>query len=102
MPIYPYVCQDCGHYFEKLSRTFEVQEVSCPECKSQNNKRQMTVPYVRMGGIREPGSAAQERDSAIDAHARRGDFGSASREAEKSGMDQADVNIIRKGGEWRD
>lgn len=102
MPIYPFVCQDCGNYFEKLFRTFEVQEVSCPECNSQNNKRQMTVPYVRMGGIREPGSAAQETNAAIESHADKGDFASASREAEKRGLDQSDVNVIRKGGEWRD
>ena len=33
MPIYEYLCQDCGTKFEKLvRRTSDVPELTCPSC----------------------------------------------------------------------
>jgi putative FmdB family regulatory protein len=42
MPIYEYVCQDCGEQFEWLLRGDEKPE--CPACGRGNLARQMSVP----------------------------------------------------------
>ncbi len=44
MPIYEFVCEDCGHEFETLVRNRdEVSNVTCPKCKSSRLKRLMSV-----------------------------------------------------------
>ena len=96
MPIYPYTCADCGHPFEILSRTFEVREAPCPQCNGLNTKRQLTVPIVRVGRSRD------SEDAPIEYYADRGDFYSASIEAERAGKSESDVKLIREGGEWRE
>ena len=102
MPIYSYACEDCGNRFEILSRTFDVQEVACTQCKSLNTKKQLTVPYVRMGRSRGPANEYAAQDAAIEHYADKGDFSSASREAEKAGKSDLDVKLIRQGKEWRE
>ena len=102
MPIYPYSCKDCGNRFEILSRTFDVGEVSCPQCKSLNTKRQLSIPIVRVGRTREAASESAARDAAIEHYADRGDFTSAAREAEKAGMNDVEVKSIGQGMEWRE
>ncbi|HDD43260.1 MAG TPA: zinc ribbon domain-containing protein [Candidatus Desulfofervidus auxilii] len=37
MPIYEYVCEDCGERFECL--VFGNEKISCPKCKGENLKR---------------------------------------------------------------
>ncbi|MBM4140879.1 MAG: zinc ribbon domain-containing protein [Nitrospira sp.] len=41
MPIYEYKCTICGEDFEKL--VFGNQEVSCPQCSSQEIKKKFSV-----------------------------------------------------------
>ncbi len=41
MPMYDFVCQDCGRRYEdlvKLDPTGEYPGVSCPQCKSESKK----------------------------------------------------------------
>jgi putative FmdB family regulatory protein len=102
MPIYPYLCKDCGERFDILSRTFDVGEVSCKQCKSLNTERQLSIPIVRVGRTRESASESAARDAAIEYHADRGDFASAAREAEKAGMSDGEVKSVREGMEWRE
>ena len=42
MPIYEYVCEDCGTKYEKvvLSKT---PEIACPKCKSKKSTLQLSV-----------------------------------------------------------
>lgn len=35
MPIYTYICKDCGHKFDKLSS----ETIICPVCKSVKTER---------------------------------------------------------------
>lgn len=42
MPIYDYVCADCGRGFEELVRTGST--VSCPACGGSNLERKMSLP----------------------------------------------------------
>ncbi len=44
MPIYEFVCEDCGTEFEELLRKRdEASQVKCKECGSQRVKRLMSV-----------------------------------------------------------
>jgi putative FmdB family regulatory protein len=42
MPIYEYVCRDCGHQFEWLVRGEE--KPSCPSCGRERLTKQLSVP----------------------------------------------------------
>ncbi len=42
MPIYEYLCRDCGSPFEKLVRRFD-EAVACPSCAGQAVDKQLSV-----------------------------------------------------------
>lgn len=49
MPIYEYVCKDCGKEFEEL--VFSHDEIpACPECKSGATEKLISACRTRMGG----------------------------------------------------
>ena len=44
MPIYEYVCPQCGERFEKLIRSTSSQvEIRCPSCDAANVERKVSV-----------------------------------------------------------
>lgn len=44
MPIYEYVCQDCGEAYEKLVRSMTAKvEVTCPKCGSHHAEKALSV-----------------------------------------------------------
>ncbi len=49
MPIYEYKCNKCENEFEKLVFAGDDNEVSCPECKSKEVAKKMSVASF-MGG----------------------------------------------------
>lgn len=51
MPIYEYVCQDCGERFE-LVRSMKDADVStaCKTCQGVNTIRQLSVFFANSGG----------------------------------------------------
>jgi len=42
MPIFEYVCKDCGHPFEKIVPRYDSQ-VDCAHCNSANVEKQLSV-----------------------------------------------------------
>jgi putative FmdB family regulatory protein len=51
MPIYEFVCTDCGHPFEQLVlSSSKVAEVICPICKSQNVTKKISTVASRLTG----------------------------------------------------
>lgn len=42
MPIYEYVCDDCGTRYERLVLN-RAQEISCPKCESNKRTLQLSV-----------------------------------------------------------
>lgn len=49
MPIYEYVCQQCGTDFERLVPT-STTRVACPECRSRKVTRQFSAFALRSNG----------------------------------------------------
>ncbi|MDL1970732.1 MAG: zinc ribbon domain-containing protein [Candidatus Desulfofervidaceae bacterium] len=50
MPIYEYVCDDCGHRFECLVRSND--KITCPKCQGTNLTRLLSACSFSFG----PGS----------------------------------------------
>jgi putative FmdB family regulatory protein len=51
MPIYEYICQGCGHQFEKIVKLDE--SPNCPECDSGELEKQFTVAAVSTSRTRD-------------------------------------------------
>ena len=44
MPLYEYICSDCGQPFEKMMRFSEAnQSPACPTCASINTTKQLSL-----------------------------------------------------------
>ncbi len=50
MPIYGYVCDDCGHSLDALQKMSEDPLTECPECGQSALKRQLSAPRFRLKG----------------------------------------------------
>ncbi len=51
MPIYEYVCADCGHPFEQLVFiTSQEPKILCPACTSQNVTKKISSFASRLSG----------------------------------------------------
>jgi putative FmdB family regulatory protein len=50
MPIYEYVCSDCGHEFEKLQKMSDAPLRDCPACEAQSLKKKISAPGFRLSG----------------------------------------------------
>ena len=50
MPIYEYLCSDCGHKLDALQKLSDEPLVHCPHCAAPSLKRQMSAPSFRLKG----------------------------------------------------
>ncbi len=58
MPLYEYLCQQCGHEFEHLVRNDE--RPACPACGKRRLTKKLSVPAAHRAGSSElPCSAGQ-------------------------------------------
>ena len=61
MPIYDYRCKSCNHVFEAFVRGSKV--VTCPECKSDQLERMMSLPAIKSESTHDKAMrAAKDRD----------------------------------------
>jgi len=59
MPIYEYVCHDCGHEFEMLVRSEE--RPACPSCGRKKLTKRLSVPAAHVAAS--PADACPVRES---------------------------------------
>lgn len=50
MPIFEFVCSDCGKAFEELVRLNGMSQVSCPECQSSSVKKKVSTFASKISG----------------------------------------------------
>lgn len=51
MPIYEYICWDCGKQFEVIRPISEADApITCQHCKGENTRRMLSVFYASSGG----------------------------------------------------
>jgi putative FmdB family regulatory protein len=54
MPIFEYLCQDCGTKFEKLIRRAEDSDgLTCPSCGQKHLRTQLSTFAAHAGGTRQ-------------------------------------------------
>jgi len=50
MPIYEFVCHDCGHDFEKIQSFSDSSTPSCPNCQGVHVRRRISPPAIHFKG----------------------------------------------------
>jgi len=50
MPIYGFVCESCGHQFDRLQKLSDADPTQCPACQKETLRRQLTAPQFRLAG----------------------------------------------------
>ena len=50
MPIYEYVCSECGHELEALQKFSDAPLSRCPSCDSDGLKKKISSPGFRLSG----------------------------------------------------
>lgn len=50
MPIYEFVCQDCGHEFEKIQSFSDSGTPACPNCQGLHVQRRLSAPAIHFKG----------------------------------------------------
>ncbi|TNF89521.1 MAG: zinc ribbon domain-containing protein [Gammaproteobacteria bacterium] len=50
MPIYEYICGDCGHEFDKLQKMSDAPLRDCPACDEESLKKKISAPGFRLSG----------------------------------------------------
>lgn len=50
MPIYEYVCRDCGHELEALQRLSDAPLTDCPSCQTQSLQKKVSAAGFRLAG----------------------------------------------------
>ncbi len=55
MPIYEYVCDDCGERYERIVMS-QRQKITCPKCESAKHTIQLSVFAAPSNGSKSPTS----------------------------------------------
>ncbi len=50
MPIYEYVCNECGHQLDALQKMSDTPLLECPACEKEGLKKKISAPGFRLGG----------------------------------------------------
>jgi len=50
MPIYEYLCQDCGESLEKLQKMSDEPLTLCPNCGEESLKKKISAAGFRLSG----------------------------------------------------
>ena len=66
MPIYNYICSECGHQLKILAKMSDPPETTCPNCHQESLKRQIgrTAFQLKGGGWYEQGYSGTSNSSA--------------------------------------
>jgi putative FmdB family regulatory protein len=68
MPIYEYICEDCGSRYERIVLS-QAQAVSCPKCASSRRTLQLSVFSAQTKSEPVPPRATPEVPPVVLAHA---------------------------------
>jgi putative FmdB family regulatory protein len=50
MPIYPYLCNNCGHEFDRLQKISDDHLKVCPECGAESLRKKLTAASFQLKG----------------------------------------------------
>lgn len=86
MPIYEYVCTECGHELEALQKISDAPLQACPDCSKNALKKKISAPGFRLSG-----SGWYETDfkSKNQKNLSKGDSKDSSSKPDKAGKDKS-------------
>jgi putative FmdB family regulatory protein len=64
MPIYEYICDNCGHRFESLRSINDDSGMHCLKCNNNARRIYSSVPFI-FGGTRWVGEIKKESESSL-------------------------------------
>jgi len=71
MPIYEYLCQECGHKFEVMQRLSDAPQTTCPACSKEALKKLISPVGFQLKGtgwyvtdFRDKGKPKADKDGA--------------------------------------
>jgi len=50
MPIYPYICKECGYEFDRLQKISDNPLEVCPECGAESLRKKLTAAAFQLKG----------------------------------------------------
>jgi putative FmdB family regulatory protein len=62
MPIYEYVCDDCGAHYERIVMNRQTT-ITCPKCASAKNTIQLSVFAAHSNGVKPSAQPSASSDS---------------------------------------
>ncbi len=86
MPIYEFVCDDCGHEFESLQRLSDPLPDTCPDCGKHRVHKKLSAAAFRLkgGGWYETDFKSGQKKNVSAADGAKADSGSSDAAAKKS------------------
>ncbi|TCT24757.1 FmdB family zinc ribbon protein [Thermomonas haemolytica] len=92
MPIYAFICDACGHAFDRLQKLSDADPSACPDCGAQGQvHRQLTAPQFRLAG-----SGWYETDFKKDGDKKRNLAGDAAKPADAKSEAKPDAKADAK------
>ena len=109
MPIYEYLCSQCGHHLEALQKLSDEPLVFCPECSEAALKKQVSAAAFRLKGTgwyetdfkdskKEKSSSAKgsSSDSGTSSNASSDSEGASTKSSKESSKSSSDKKDSRK------
>ena len=50
MPLYDFLCSNCGHQDEVITKLSDGSIMFCPVCKNKTFKKQLSAPHFKLKG----------------------------------------------------
>ena len=104
MPIYEYLCDKCGHEFEREQRITEDPVKTCPKCRSRRVKRLISqTSFVLKGGGWYADGYGNQSDSKNDSknESKTNDSGSSDSKSDSGGDSEKSSKSSSESGEGK-
>lgn len=94
MPIYPYVCTECGHEFDALQKISEEPLSECPVCGKSSLRKRLAAPAFQLKGTgwyeTDFKNAGKKKDDGKGDQAKDKETKSADKDGKKAAADKSD------------
>lgn len=95
MPLYEYLCRNCGHRFEQIQKFSDPIQKRCPKCRKLKLEKLLSAPAVQFKGTgwyvtdyagKKPGSEKSDKSESGDkgSSEKKTDAGKAGKDSSKS------------------
>ena len=98
MPIYEFVCQQCGHEFERIQSFSDTSTPVCPHCAAVEVDRQVSRPAIHFKGSGWYITDSKEKSKKPSKESANGSSSDVSTDKSDSGKDDSNTSTPSKSG----